>query len=274
MADIKSNKKETRTRTWCIVVYPDSAPDNWRELLDQLQVEWIESPLHDKDINPDGTLKKPHWHVLLMFGGVKSYEQVVEITESIHAPIPQRCHNAKAAVRYMAHLDHADKVKYSVADIKGHCGADVSEMLRPSSSERYTIIGEMINFLREQRIVEFQDIVDYSMANRYEDWYPLLADNSTLIIDKYIKSQRHRVSQKIDYTTGEVFENAKIRKVNDEYYVVYRMNKFNDNLTDELVANFYDVELAKNFCNYQATLDSYCYAVFQQDICVYNPSVD
>jgi hypothetical protein len=56
--------------------------------------------------------------------------------------------------------------------------------------------------------------------------------------------------------------------------MVYRLNKFNDNLTDELVANFYDVELAKNFCNYQATLDSYCYAVFQQDICVYNPSVD
>jgi hypothetical protein len=65
----------------------------------------------------------------------------------------------------------------------------------------------MINFIREQHIIEFQDIVDYSIANRYEDWYPLLADNSTIIIDKYIKSQRHRAPQKIDYITGEVFEN-------------------------------------------------------------------
>jgi hypothetical protein len=62
--------------------------------------------------------------------------------------------------------------------------------------------------------------------------------------------------------------------MSNDVYKVYRMNRFNSVLADELVANFYDVELAKDFCNYQATCHSDCYAVFQQDICVYNPSVD
>ena len=40
------------------MVYPESAPENWREILDETRMRWIESPLHDRDINPDGTPKK------------------------------------------------------------------------------------------------------------------------------------------------------------------------------------------------------------------------
>lgn len=53
-----SGNKVSRTRNWSIVLYPDSAPANWREYLDSLQIEWIESPLHEFDVNPDGELKK------------------------------------------------------------------------------------------------------------------------------------------------------------------------------------------------------------------------
>src|SRR5699024_11179639 len=55
--------KDERTRNWTFVVYPESAPEDWREIIDDLHVPWIESPLHDKDVNPDGEIKKPHWHV-------------------------------------------------------------------------------------------------------------------------------------------------------------------------------------------------------------------
>ena len=56
-------------RDWTFIVYPESAPDNWRELLDDTHLRWIESPLHDKDVNEDGEIKKPHWHILLSFEG-------------------------------------------------------------------------------------------------------------------------------------------------------------------------------------------------------------
>ena len=38
-------------RDWTFVVYPESAPSNWRELLDDTHLRWIESPLHDKDLD-------------------------------------------------------------------------------------------------------------------------------------------------------------------------------------------------------------------------------
>lgn len=53
MAKKKSSlPADGRTRNWCAVVYPDSAPENWRDILDGQHICWVESPLHDQDVNP------------------------------------------------------------------------------------------------------------------------------------------------------------------------------------------------------------------------------
>ena len=44
-------QKDTRSRNWSWIIYPESAPENWRTILDESGEKWIESPLHDKDIN-------------------------------------------------------------------------------------------------------------------------------------------------------------------------------------------------------------------------------
>lgn len=201
-----TKEKSNRTRNWTVFQYDDSAPENWRELLDEKHIEWVESPIHDRDLNADGTKKKPHRHLLLMFGGVKSYEQVVDFIQFLNCPIPQRCHNAKALIRYMAHLDNPEKAQYSISDIKGHGGVDIAEMLRPSSSERYALIKEMGSFIKDKEITEFQDIFDYAMANRFDDWFPLLCDSSAFVINQYIKSARHRKKSNVDFETGEIID--------------------------------------------------------------------
>lgn len=187
-----SGNTDSRTRNWTFVLYPESAPDNWRDILDDLHIEWVESPLHDKDLNADGEPKKPHIHIGIFFSGNKSFEQIKRITDDLCCPIPQRCHNSRALVRYMAHLDNPEKAQYCPSDIKGHGGVDVAEMLRPCSSERYELIREMMQYCKSQCIVEFQDLLDYAMAERFDDWFPLLCDNSSYVVGQYIKSQRHR----------------------------------------------------------------------------------
>jgi len=61
-----------RTRNFATVVYPESAPENWFSLLGELKVPCFVSPLHDKDLNPNGEVKKSHYHVLFAFDGVKT----------------------------------------------------------------------------------------------------------------------------------------------------------------------------------------------------------
>lgn len=211
MSNEKNKQKDTRTRNWTIILYPDSAPNNWRDILDELHIEWVESPLHDKDINPTGELKKAHFHILLMFGGVKSYEQVIECITDLNCSIPQRVHNAKSLVRYMAHLDNPDKAQYNIRDVIPHGGVDVADLLKPSSSERYTLIKDMREWCENNNITEFEDLFNYSAVNHFDDWFPLLCDNCCYVMTQFLKSKRHnprRVANVIvDEETGEILSN-------------------------------------------------------------------
>lgn len=188
------NKKDERVRNWTFVVYPESAPENWREIISELRTPWIESPLHDKDVNADGEIKKPHWHVMMMFPGNKSFNQIESLTKKLNAPAPQKVANAKGMVRYFAHMDNPEKYQYSKSDIVAHCGAVLSELLEVTKTERYTLIREMMEFVNENGIIEMKDLLDYAMHEKFDDWFPLLCDNSAYIMDSYIKSNRHKTT--------------------------------------------------------------------------------
>ena len=200
--------QDIRVRNWTVVVYPESAPDNWRDILDELHIEWVESPLHDKDINADGTPKKPHYHVLIMFSGKKSFEQVrKDVCEEINCPIPKKVHNTKSLVRYMAHLDNPEKAQYDIREIKAHGGVDVADLLKPSSAERYTYIREMQTWCNEYSITEFEELMNYAASERFDDWYPLLCDSCSYVMTQFLKSKRHnpkRSKVNVDIDTGEI----------------------------------------------------------------------
>ena len=68
-----------RTRNWAVIFYPEDLPEDWKEQVDGLHVKWVEGPLHDRDVNADGTPKKPHVHTLFMFENVKHAEQVMDM---------------------------------------------------------------------------------------------------------------------------------------------------------------------------------------------------
>lgn len=212
MSEKKTREKDDRTRNWTFVIYPTDgnppAPSNWRDILDEEHIQWIESPLHDKDKNANGEPKKPHIHILMMFEGNKSFEQMKELTDKLNAPIPQKCASAKGLVRYMAHLDNPEKVQYDRGLIIGHGGADVAEYLKPTSSSRYQLIGEMMDFVRDKDILEMEDLLYYARTERFDDWFPLLCDNSAYIMGAFIKSRRHRAERppECNHDTGEVIE--------------------------------------------------------------------
>ena len=220
--DVQSIVK--RTRNWTFLVYPDSAPKDWREIIENEHIAWIEGPLHEGESK--ATLDnwdeiKPHIHVMLMYEGNKTFDQVKIITDKVNAPIPQMVASASGLVRYMIHLDHPDKKQYSESDIKAYGGADVVAMLRPSSSSRYKLVGEMMSFINDQAVSELSDLMDYARDNRFNDWFPLLCDNSAYVIGEYIKSCRYKWTEALKvledeekakkYQEANERRNAKIR---------------------------------------------------------------
>lgn len=183
----------SRNRGFAFVIYPESAPENWRSIIDDFHVQWAESPLHEFDVEPTGEIKKPHWHIVLNFDSVKSIDQVKRLIEPLHGTIPIALNSVRGMVRYFAHLDNPEKYQYPVDQIIGHGGMDVADLLRLSASARYAVIRKMCEYVKDYGVTEFYELMDYAAENHYEDWYPLLCDNSAYIVNQYIKSNRQRV---------------------------------------------------------------------------------
>lgn len=184
-----------RTRNWVFIMYPDSMPDNDFDkcvlILEDFHSPFAISPLHDKDFNATGEKKKPHYHVLFTFDGVKSYKQMQEICQSVNGSDCRPCENARGYYRYFCHLDNPEKAPYNESDIKTYCGFDSEIYNKPTSMARYLAIKEMVNFIKDSNIIEYCDFVDIC-ANVHFEWFKLLSDNSSFIINEYIKSFRNK----------------------------------------------------------------------------------
>ena len=194
MSETKSRAvpKDGRSRTWNLIVYPESAPSNWREILDDMHFQWIESPLHDSDINATGEPKKPHFHVTFVFEGKKSQEQIEDIVSELHCPRPQICLDVRGSVRYMAHMDNPEKFQYAPSGVVGHGGIDPKDYMMPSSSCRHQFIREMMQWCDEYGIVEFYDLLSYAAECKPDTWFPVLCDSNARLLEMYLRSKRNK----------------------------------------------------------------------------------
>ena len=191
--NISPKKKDDRTKNWAAIFYPESLPEDWLSKCRALLIDILISPLHDQDILPDGQKKKPHYHVIFKFSSNKSFEQVKSITDQFNAPIPQKVDSMKGAVRYFIHADDPDKAPYKRSDIQIIGNVDIDQYFQITQSDRYAMVKEMIEFVRDNEITEFFILMDYATEHRFEDWLPLLCDSSAYIIDKYITSLRNKL---------------------------------------------------------------------------------
>lgn len=197
---------DTRTRNFACVVYPESAPEDWQEILVQQFIPSFISPLHDKDINPTGEAKKPHWHVMLMFDGKKSIEQVKEIFDKIGGVGCEQVNSIRGYARYLCHLDNPEKVQYRQEDVRSLGGADYAATIG-LATDKYKALAEMQDFCESYNVNSFYLLSRYAKEHR-QDWYRILSDCGSVFMREYLQSRKWSQDQGlthiVDPVTGEV----------------------------------------------------------------------
>lgn len=212
MSEKKCNE---RTRVWNSVYYPESLPENWLTYLDDQHLSFAVSPLHDKDKNADGTVKKAHFHLIFVFDGPKSFDQVNEINSSLGQPIPVKAMSLRGSVRYLIHLDNPEKYQYKKSDIRCYGGFNADDYFLYSVNEKHELLRDIFGWILDNNIRFYSDLLIYSYKQR-PDWYDLLVDNYTLVLREFFFSSRKKQeemarafslgteSQIISDETGEV----------------------------------------------------------------------
>ena len=109
--------KNIKGRNWAFVAYPESMPNNWFELLQATGLPIAISPLHDKDTNPDGTIKKPHYHIICYYENTTTFKNVKEnVCDLINGTIPIKLESMQGMYRYHIHQDNPEKYQYDDRD--------------------------------------------------------------------------------------------------------------------------------------------------------------
>lgn len=188
MATKKSSSGSGRTRNYGTVVYPESAPQDWMNILGEYCIPCFVSPLHDKDVDPGKQPKKPHYHVMLMFDGVKTVDQAKEIFDSIGGVGCEIVQSVRGYARYLCHLDNPEKYQYSLDDVHCFGGADYPATIG-LPTDKYKAIGEMIDFCEDNDITSYADLLQWCRFNRM-DWFRVLCDSGTFVMREYLKSKR------------------------------------------------------------------------------------
>lgn len=188
-----ATKGRGRMRNFATVVYPESAPENWLETLDGLHVPAFVSPLHDKDTNPDGSPKKPHWHVLIMFAGVKTKEQAQAVIDAIGGVGCESVSTVRGYARYLVHADNPEKAQYEKSNVRAFSSADYDAVTHLPTDD-VKMVREMMEYIRVNQITSFAQFADIC-AVEHEEWFRALVTKSTYFIKEYIKSLTWESSQ-------------------------------------------------------------------------------
>lgn len=180
-----------KKRYWAFVLYPESAPENWKEILQQTGLSICVSPLHDKDINPTGEPKKSHYHIILCYSGPTTFKCVKSITDSLNQPIPIALEQVRGYFRYLTHKDNPEKYQYNEKDITTINDFDIDNYNDLSVSQINAIKIELQKIIRDNDIFEYCDLLDFLLDNDLLSYLDV-AQNHTILFNTYITSLRNK----------------------------------------------------------------------------------
>lgn len=188
-------EKKVKKRHWAFVAYPESLPENWIEMLKQSGLKVAISPLHDKDTNPTGEPKKPHYHVIVSYDGPTTFGNVESLTKRLNQPIPQPLEQVRGYYRYLTHEDNPEKAQYDKADIRTLNGFNILDFVELTKSEVTKYIREIRRFICDNDITEYAallDILDEGVSIPPE-WFEV-AVTHTMLFTGYLRSRRYMVT--------------------------------------------------------------------------------
>lgn len=187
----EKNVKQTKKRYWAFVLYPESAPADWREQIAMTGLQGEISPLHDKDINPTGEPKKPHYHVILAYGNPTTYSNVKSLTDRLCQPIPIPLDSIQGMHRYLTHQDNPEKYQYDSREIVPFGGFNIMDFVELSQAEKLQLKMAVMQMIRELDIQEYADLLEILADSQMLAELDIAMCN-TMLYRGYIESRRFK----------------------------------------------------------------------------------
>lgn len=122
-------------RNYAFIVYPESMASDFFDKLEALKLPAFVSPLHDADTKDDGSLKKPHYHVILRYSSQVALSHATKdlLALGVSQP-PEIVKSLRAYSRYLCHLDQPQKAQYPIDAVRQFMCSDYTDVCKLTTS--------------------------------------------------------------------------------------------------------------------------------------------
>lgn len=166
-----------RSKSHALLLYPDcpehvEAMEKIKQSYDYLAI------LHDRDYftaedekkNPDhkqGTLKKPHWHVVLRFNN-QTWSSAIVKELGIKDNFIDNVRKFDNAVAYLIHMNDEDKAQYEESEVFGTFKNRLNEIINKADKTEGEKVVELIEFIQCQaERITITDFATFCAKNGY-----------------------------------------------------------------------------------------------------------
>lgn len=222
----EKKKRPERHAIWTFIFYPDDVP-NWRDVMDELGLEILVSPLHDKDTwtesdeskNPEhvaGEFKKAHRHGLVRYPQVVDYATVMNDFAEVGIHTAKFTRSYTSMALYLTHKRSPNKHPYDDKDVVEFGGANYYEAIH-EKVDVHAELKRMRAFIRENNFTEFVDFWDWCDENA-DDWSYLIDTKCAYVIGTYIERFRNKQLAEIraGFTATPALGDAEPRTLNPD----------------------------------------------------------
>ena len=126
------------SRVYNAILYPED--NSQQKAIELLKTNAFSSAgiLHDKDLDDNGNVKKPHYHFVLKFQNARSRKAVADdlsVAENYFEP----SHNFNSSLLYLVHRNSPDKYQYSIDDVFGSLKPTLEKLLDDDTEDMKAI---------------------------------------------------------------------------------------------------------------------------------------
>ena len=180
-----------RSPNFALLLYPDDITH--KNALDIIKGSYDYTYiLHDRDIDENGEIKKPHWHVILRFSNARWNTALVKelgITDNYIRPVK----NFKNALLYLIHYNDLDKFQYEVEEVKGTFKNRLYELVNATEKSEGEKVQELIYFINSQE--KYLTVTEFSLYCSANGYWPEFRRCSSIFI-RIIEEHNYRFSNK------------------------------------------------------------------------------
>lgn len=186
----KIRNPPSKSKYFCCMLYPDSSTYDVDTIIKALAEEHLTfavSPIHDRDLEDDGSPKKGHFHLLLAYSSATTLNNIRSWFNACGMPDSELhsvrvCASGVGYYRYLTHKDNPEKAQYDDNDIRVF--NDFDEVFKKFSNTEADKIDKLVRIFQivdELNTISFHNLIQYLMFN-YRDLFKMLTSSSALAI--------------------------------------------------------------------------------------------